>query len=71
MKVFAIATVARQVNGEFVFIKIEKAFKKASKADDFAKSLAKKYAETINTPQGPIQCVCERGVFEVEVDEEE
>ena len=71
MKVFAIISVARQVDGEYVVVKAEKAFKKASKADEVAKSLAKKYTESIPTPSGPIACVCERGVFEMEVDEEE
>ena len=71
MKVFAIISVARQVDGEYVVIKAEKAFKKASKADEYAKGLAKRYTEAISTPSGPIACVCERGVFELDVDEEE
>ncbi len=71
MKVFAIISVARQVDGEYVVVKAEKAFKKASKADEVSKSLAKKYTESIPTPSGPIACVCERGVFEIEVEEEE
>lgn len=64
-------SVARQVDGEYVVLKVEKAFKKASKADEYAKNLAKKYAESIPTPSGPMACVCERGVFEIDVDEEE
>jgi hypothetical protein len=71
MKIFAIMSVARQVDGEYVVLKVEKAFKKASKADEYAKNLAKKYAESIPTPSGPMACVCERGVFEIDVDEEE
>ena len=71
MKIFAIISVARQVDGEFVIIKAEKAFKKASKADEYAKGLAKRYTESISTPSGAIACVCERGVFELDVDEEE
>lgn len=71
MKVFAIFTVARQVDGEYVVVKVEKAFTQASKADEYAKGLAKRYAESITTPAGPIACVCERGVIEIEVDETE
>lgn len=70
MKVFAIISVARQVDGEFVIVKAEKAFKQASKADEYAKGLAKRYAESIPTPSGSIACICERGVFELDVDEE-
>ena len=69
MKIFAIISVARQVEGEYVVVKAEKAFKQASKADAYAAGLAKTYTETIPTPGGPITCVCERGVFEIELDD--
>ena len=68
-KVFCIISVARQVDGEYVVVKIEKAFTQASKADEYAKGLAVRYAESISTPSGIIACVCERGVFEIDVDE--
>ena len=71
MKAFCIISVARQVDGELCVVKVEKAYKNASKADEYSKNLAKKYAETITTPYGPLNFVCERGVFEVEVDVEE
>lgn len=71
MKVFAIITVARQTDGEYVVVKVEKAFLKASKADEYAATLSKRYAESIPTPSGPIACVCERGVFEIDVEMEE
>lgn len=69
MKVFAIMTVARQIDGEFILIKPEKAFKQASKADEYAKTVTKSYVEVIQTPHGGIQCSCERGIFELEVEE--
>ncbi len=69
MKVFAVISVARQVDGEYVVVKVDKAFLQASKADEFAKTLARSYTESITTASGPIQCVCERGVFEMEVEE--
>jgi len=68
-KVFAIISVARQTEGEYVVIKVEKAFTKASKADAYAKKLATTYTETIQTASGPVPCVCERGVFEMDVEE--
>ena len=67
MKIFCIISVARQVDGEMCVVKTEQAFKTASEADAFAQTLAKKYAESINTPHGPIACICERGVFEIDV----
>lgn len=69
MKVFAVLSIARQVQGEYVCVKVEKAFTSTVKASDFANRLAKQYAETITTPAGTIECVCERGVFEIDVDE--
>ena len=71
MKIFAIISVARQVQGEYVVVKVEKAFMQAGKADEYAKGLSRRYAESINTPEGPMPCVCERGVFEIDVDAEE
>lgn len=68
-KIFAIVSVARQVDGEMCIIKAEKAYTTASKADEYASSLAKRYTESISTPHGPIACVCERGVFEFNVEE--
>jgi len=70
-KIFAIISVARQTQGEYVCVKTEKAFFKASKADEYAKNLATRYAESITTPVGVMECVCERGVFEIEVDDSE
>lgn len=68
-KIFAVISVARQVDGEYVIVKTEKAFTKASQADEYVKGLAKNYTETIQTPTASIQCVCERGVFELDVEE--
>lgn len=70
MKVFAVISIARQVDGEYCVVKVEKAFINSTSADNFSKQLAKRYAETIQTPNGSIECVCERGVFEIEVAEE-
>lgn len=75
-KIYAVITVARQVEGEYVFIKTEKAFKSAQKADGLLKSLKNQYVtedgkwkpQTVSTSQGDAICQCEVGVFEIEVD---
>lgn len=75
-KIFAVITVARQVEGEYVFIRTEKAFKSAQKADALLKVLKNQYAtpdgkwrpQQVSTPQGDAVCMCEVGVFEIEVD---
>jgi hypothetical protein len=75
-KIYAVITVGRQVDGEYVFIKTEKAFKSAQKADDLLKTLKRQFVtddgkwqpQTISTSQGEATCQCEVGVFEIELD---
>jgi hypothetical protein len=75
-KIFAVITVARQVEGEYVFIKTEKAFKSAQKADALLKTLKNQYVtpdgkwrpQQVSTPQGEAVCMCEVGVFEIDLD---
>lgn len=77
MTLYVVITVARQIDGEYVFIKTEKAFSSAQKADSLLKSLKKNYVtddgkwnpQLISTPNGDATCQCECGIFEVEVDE--
>ena len=68
-KLFAVISVARQVEGEYIVIKPEKVYRDASKAEKYVNQLAKNYAETIQTPTGIVQCLCTRGVFELEVED--
>jgi len=76
-KVYAVVTVARQVDGEYVFIKTEKAFASAQKADAMLKAVKAQYVtpegkwkpQVVSTGQGDATCQCEAGVFEIEVDE--
>ena len=78
MKVFIVTTLARQIlneaAGEFgpqTFVRVEKAYTRASRAEQYANALSKNFKEAINVPgSGPVICLCERGVIEVEVEEE-
>jgi glyoxylate utilization-related uncharacterized protein len=77
MKLYAVITVARQIDGEYVFIKTEKAFSSAEKADKLLKSLKKQYVteegkwkpQLVATQNGEATCQCEVGIFELEVEE--
>jgi acetamidase/formamidase len=71
MKIYCVTTVGRQVEGDMVSIRFEQAFKAKIKAEAFAKDLTKVYTENVNTPTGPVQFVLERGIQEVEFDENE
>lgn len=75
-KVYAVITVARQIDGEYVFIKTEKAFSSAEKADNLLKKLKSQYVteegkwkpQLISTPTGEASCQCEIGIFEIDVE---
>lgn len=67
-KVYAIVSVARQADGEYVVVKPERAYFSKDNAEKFVNSLARQYAEVIQTPTGPVECVCTRGVFELDVE---
>jgi hypothetical protein len=77
MRVFAVITVARQVDGEYVFVKTEKAFVSAQKADNYLKQIKSQLVsedgkwkpQLISTPSGEALCQSEVGIFELEVEE--
>lgn len=76
-RIFCIITVARQIGGEYIFIRTERAFKKASKADEFLSKLkstlvdseGKPLAVELSTPNGSAKCYREAGCFEIELEE--
>jgi hypothetical protein len=70
-KVFFVVTIGRQVDGDMQMVRFEKAFKKASKADDYARKLAPNWQESVQTDVGPVPFVCNRGLHECEFDESE
>lgn len=77
MRVFAVITVARQVDGEYVFVKTEKAFLSAQKADNYLKQIKNQLVsedgkwkpQLISTSSGEALCQSEVGIFELEVEE--
>ncbi len=69
MNVFIVFKVARQVQGEFVMVRTLAGFTEVSKAEEFS-SKHSKGLEMVPTPDGEVECLCEVGVHEVEIDEE-
>ena len=77
MIIFAVITVARQIEGEYVFIKTEKGFKRAGEADKLLKQLKQQYVDAegkpirvnVSTASGGADCFCEVGVFEIEIED--
>lgn len=75
-KSYAIFLVARQVGGEYVFIRFEKAFKSSEKANAYLQTLKSQYTQgdknipvKIMTPNGEVECMCEVGVFDIITEE--
>lgn len=68
MKAFLAITVARQIEGDMIWVKVEKAHTKASEIDKYVKEKTSQYLETMNTEFGPIECQCTRSSMEVEIE---
>tara|TARA_Y100000034_G_scaffold43496_3_gene53077 strand:- start:9557 stop:9781 length:225 start_codon:yes stop_codon:yes gene_type:complete len=71
MKAFLAITVARQVEGDMIWVKVEKAHAKASVIDEYVKKHANQFVETMSTEFGPVECQCTRSSMEVEIEGEE
>lgn len=74
-RLFCVITVARQIDGEFVFVKTEKAFNDQDKAEIFSKTLHNQFYKggkpttvMLKTDHGDVGCYCDVGVFDVEVE---
>ena len=66
-KVFTVVTVASEIGGTGVLVKIEKVFKSATEAENFVKRENKSWREVIQINNNSIDCLCERGIQEVEL----
>lgn len=71
---YVVAVAARQIDGEFVSINVNKAFNNKEEADRHVNIVRTNYTKEGNpvptkimTPQGAIDCMCEVGVFEMEI----
>lgn len=69
MKVYFVVSVGRQVEGDMHINKFEKCYKDLAKAENYIKNMSISYADTVSTPEGPIQFVCQRGIYEIELEE--
>lgn len=66
-KIFVVVTVASEIGGANILVKIEKAFKSANDAENFLKKENKNWREVIQINNNSIDCLCERGIQEVEL----
>ena len=70
MKVFAILNVARQINGDMVFVRVEKAYNSFNSAQDYLSKQPEKNNELVQNSKGfSVECSCIRSLYEIEVEE--
>ena len=76
MKINIVTSIARQVDGEYVFLKIEGAFADVTKADFFIQELKKNMTKDgkivpvmLNVNNEKIECIMEIGKFEIELEQ--
>lgn len=74
MNTWIVVTTARQIDGEFVLVKMEEGFTDESKANELMNLLQKKYIAAdgpkeifINTDYGDISCHCIVSVMPVKI----
>jgi len=75
MKIYVVFTIARMIQGEWIFVKTERAFEKEEAANDLMHVLKAQYTKdgkavpiTIQAEQGEVSCFCEIGAAEVELE---
>lgn len=73
--VYLILNIARQIDGEYVFVRPERAFVKKEMADELLQLLKSQSLKdgvqipvNLMTPHGEVQCYMEVGVFEIKVE---
>ena len=70
MKTYIVVNVARQINGEFVFVRVEKAFKDLKKAEDYLKSVENNHKDVVQNSSGfSVECMCYRSIFDIEIED--
>lgn len=72
-KIHVVTTIARQIDGEYVFVRPEKAFVIEDSAKSMQMSLKNQFASngkiSINVGNEHIDCMAEIGIFEIELQE--
>lgn len=67
MKVYIVQNVARQVEGDLMVVQVEKGFVVKDDAVQYLAELPVKSVQKVKTEIGEIECLCVRGVYEVEI----
>lgn len=69
MKVFAVVTLATEIEGRLTVLRFDGAFTQVTKAEALAKLLPGSWTEVIQAENVSVNCLCQRGVYELDVEE--
>jgi hypothetical protein len=69
MKVFICLTVAQEIDGRNLFVRVDKASKSKDVVESFMSKEKASWVEKITTPEGELSFACERHPHELEVED--
>ncbi len=68
LKAYIVIAVAMEVEGRLTAVKVEKAFNTRELAQKYMDSMPTTYPDRIKLPEQSLNCLCERNVYEIEVE---
>ena len=76
MKVYFVMMLCRQVQGEYIFLRAEKAFSEAAPCEAHLQKMKRDLVNSdgspkivrLSTPNGQADCICEVGPFELDIE---
>ncbi len=68
LKIYIVIAVAMEVEGRLTAVKVEKAFNSRELAQKYMDSVPTTYPDKIKLPEQSLSCLCERNVYEIEVE---
>ena len=68
LKAYIVIAVAMEVEGRLTAVKVEKAFNTRELAQKYMDSVPTTYPDRIKLPEHSLNCLCERNVYEIEVE---
>lgn len=70
MKIFICLTVAQELEGRNLFVRVDKASKSKEVVEKFISTQKNSWIEKIATPEGELSFACERHPHELELEDE-
>jgi hypothetical protein len=69
LKAYIVVNVGNEIDGRLTVVKIEKSFSSTESAQKYMNSVPRVYSEPLKTKDQTINCLFERNVHEVEIED--